>query len=1114
MPLQKDTITVGLAKSVNQKVDDKILDSSQMTSVSDLVFDKDEQLVKRFGQTAQSTTVVSSFPNPLAIGASTFKTTSFAHENQLCQINNGALYSQTLGQNKWLFKGHCAPVQVSWTKQSTSAVFTDTVTLNGITVLAGPAYLYVVEDSTGNVLSKTAGNYLKVIAFSGAVWALTSSGTNLQASQVSLVDGSVGAPTTIASDFSSNSPAIETAFTTSSALPGEVCFIAYQSTGNVKITPMTSAGSIHALGVLNTGITAPTAMSVYVEPSVSQNKLYFSFIASGAGIKVGAWTFTSSAYTVSFAVYTIQADATTNFQRITQCINPVNNTDLWIFYDTHVIRYHLDPASGFVSQTDLDSLDAILYYSVTSITGTPSIANATYGVGYQLCGKPIRDTARNTIYLPCVVFTPFQTTLFLFDVLKGKSGVVTYAAAKVLYGLAAQVAVLSQCNQTSSSSGIYRITNNGYLVTFALVSTYAQNKVYTAKTTHLTGGLLWAYDGDTITEHNFLIGPERQEAWAGSAAALTVNVVGDGSHSEQFTLLCAPGVAFPTWKGSGPQPYIGFNTTGAAYYLWFKRDGTGTDPIVAGRTAIQVNINSTDTGQEVAIKIAAAVNGAGILAAASTIVTGAAATNAVVIVNSANGAVTAPSVNNLTRAIQNSPAPTALSTGSYQYAVVFKWTDRSGNVYRSAPSVASTVTATAADFGAILFWAPPITNKNASDVSYEIYRTLANATVLQLLKTGSLVDGTSRIAYSDSVSDATLASGAIIYTDGGVLENYNMGACTALSTFKNRLMISPVDDITAVYYSRSNVSGEPMNFSAFNAIRYDSDGLPITAHAQMDDKLAAFKANSAYVTAGDGSNDLGQSETFQLPMKLPGDIGCLNPNSLILCKVGLIFQSPTKGIYALTRGLSMEYAGAAVDSFKGNVVSSAVLASNFDHIIFGLQDSSTALVYNQLLNRWDFWTAQQSDSACLWQGHYVRAQNAGKVFVAGSNYYDYDSGNVAISTYIETPWLKLKGLEGFQRVYRFQLLGEYKSAHSLTFTVYYDYNLTSPKTYTFDASTIASDPPYQIEVQLAQQKCEAIKVAITETPATGTQQSFILNALEFSVGYKGGLNRVKASKSI
>jgi hypothetical protein len=1097
MPLNKDTVSVSLAQGINQKVDERIQAQNQMTMVKNRFFDKEGALRKRYGQTAQGQTIQTDFPNPLGFAANG-KSKVFEHEDQLCVLNNGALYSQIKSQNKWAFKGHAMPVEVSAKKLASNITFIDTVTVGGVTVAVSSTYVYVIEDQTGNILKKTlittnpsADFVLKLVAFSNAVYALACNQTtsDLYAYPVALTTGVVGSRLTIATDFT-RANTVSVSVTSAASLAGEVAFIAYKSSSNIKVLPLTSAGSVSGLGVLDTGISTTTGMSVYVEPSDNPNRLFLSFIINGTGVRVGAWTFTASAYTVLFAVYTLDANAAVKFKNVAMAISPVTS-QLYVFYSTYVLLPSTGTGSGTTSSSQKDSLDSIVYYSVTTVTGTSVSSQNVYGIGYELCAKPIRDVVRSTIYLPVTLISDLQPTCFLMDVLKGNSTTQTWAIAKFLDGYAAQVTQLS--DTTLSSTGVYKFTNNGYVVTLNFLPSYSVSSQFMAKTTHFTGGLLWAYDGDTISEHNFLSYPERCDAFAGTNT-VAVTQTGAGSLPQIFTLTCGFGRSFPTSKVTNPV-YIAFNTASAGYYIWFG----GTDPAIGGRTGINVGaVSSTLNQSEIAELIRFAVSASGALVSVSQ--SGATLT----FTNTTNGAATAPSLTGFATGVGQS------SAGSYQFKFCYRWTDRNGNIYRSNVSAGFTITIPALVNVALLVWAPPVYNKTG--VVLEVYMTQVNGSVFYLQAEQALDATKSRYLF-ESISFVSTGSTLILYTNGGVLNSFNLGAVVALSTFKNRLLATISDDPSAIYYSKSNVIGEPINFSDFNVIRFDSDGDPITGHAQIDDKLAVFKDELIFVTAGDGSNDLGQNESFQQPIRIPGDIGCANSNSIVLTNSGLIFQS-AKGIYTLNRSMGVEYVGAAVDDYKSFTVSSAVLVKNFDHVIFGLQDSNDSLVFNYLFGRWSIFSSQGSDSACTWTGKYVRVKNLGKVFVENTNYYDTDGSNLDIQSYAETPWLKLKNLQSFQRIYSIMFLGKYLSAHTLTFELLYDYVESSSTAYVVDATAISALPPFQVLVSPARQKCESIKIKITETPGTGSQECAVWNALDMQVGLKNTLNKTSADKSV
>jgi len=187
---------------------------------------------------------------------------------------------------------------------------------------------------------------------------------------------------------------------------------------------------------------------------------------------------------------------------------------------------------------------------------------------------------------------------------------------------------------------------------------------------------------------------------------------------------------------------------------------------------------------------------------------------------------------------------------------------------------------------------------------------------------------------------------------------------------------------------------------------------------------------------------------------------------------------------------------------------------------FTLADSTVSLVYNYFFNRWDYFTNLQADSCALWQGSWTVASNSGVVSIEnGTRSYDttVSGGTASYSLYVETPWLKLRNVQDFQRIYSLMFLGEYLSPHTLTIRVQYDYDTSQTGTYTFNATQVlgqGSDSVYEFLTRITRQKCEAIKISFTETPGTGSQQSLIINDVSAVVGLKRGLNKLKPGKQI
>lgn len=1004
MALDKDTITINLAKSVGEKNDDKITPPDQMAVVTDARFQKDYALEKRNGIDAQGTAFQGDpgFINPVAFGSSGPKSVSLAHENQLCVVNNGSFFSQYEAQDRWIFRGTCLPIGIETSSvdsaQGTSATaainFIDCASSNGITVaisqvnnlgtLSTP--IYVIEESTGLIINKstiTAASgteyAIRVIPFANSIWIATQNGFagtgSIFARQINLTTGSIGTAVTVVTGITPT--IVSSAITGTSSTIGEAAFILYAdgATASIKVNAFKSNGSVPTVGTVTTGLPAGMqAATIMCSPDVNPNKIYIAGFGSGTGT-VEAYTLSSTYsnnYTTNFGT-----SSTLSTFGITVGLSPVNSSDLFVYFDRST---RSDAVSG---STDSDFLDMVTFNSGGTLSNY-----STYARGLNLAGECIVDTARKSILLPVLYLSTLQRTLMVADTLEGKVRS-TYIVGKCLYRTAAGLynffalsntnnATSRQCRSLTSgtSTKTFRMVNGQYLVDFSLIPENGAQSQYYAKTTHISGGILWAYDGYNVNEHGFLIAPENFSV--GSASA-----------------------------------------------------GGGTS-----------------------------------------------------------------------------------SAGSYQVTFVYRWRDRNGQDYRSMTAVPGTVT-TGGGAGAGFSYTlscPPITNRDPSTVLVEVYSTRANGSTFFLQATGTM-SSTSTTVTGTVGGGQILNTTLQLYTTGGVLDNAtNIGACSSVWFFKERLCANAGDDPQAVVYSKTNVTGEPVNFAEELNFRVDADKEAVAAGSTMDDKMVICKKDKIYIMGGDGANDLGQNSTFQPPMLIAADVGCAIPNSMVLYSNGIIFSS-SKGIYNLGRDLSVSYIGDKVEDYNSFRVGSGVLMENQNEIRFVLQDSTTGLVYNYYFNRWDFFSNYQADSAAIWQDTFVLARASGKVFVENSaTYYDTDSGTSSYNVYVETPWLKLKGIQDFQRIYSLMILGEYFTPHTMQVQLYFNYISTVVDTFSFDSAVAVENPPYQFEAFPTLQKCQSIKIAITITPSTGTQKAVTLNEIGAVVGLKRGLNKIPAIK--
>jgi hypothetical protein len=107
--------------------------------------------------------------------------------------------------------------------------------------------------------------------------------------------------------------------------------------------------------------------------------------------------------------------------------------------------------------------------------------------------------------------------------------------------------------------------------------------------------------------------------------------------------------------------------------------------------------------------------------------------------------------------------------------------------------------------------------------------------------------------------------------------------------------------------------------------------------------------------------------------------------------------------------------------------------------------------------------------------------------------------------------MSFAGLEGFQRVWELQILGTWKSPHTLTINIYTDFGTSPSQVVTIPVLT--QPTIYQFRIKMKVQKCESMQIQITESQSGTYGEGLSLSSLAFRVGVKKGLNKLPAGAS-
>lgn len=461
-----------------------------------------------------------------------------------------------------------------------------------------------------------------------------------------------------------------------------------------------------------------------------------------------------------------------------------------------------------------------------------------------------------------------------------------------------------------------------------------------------------------------------------------------------------------------------------------------------------------------------------------------------------------------------------INNGSYSYLAIFQWTDAQGNLHQSAPSIAEPIVVAGADNTVTITvtWNYLSQKQNASVAIYRtndagnVYFLATDPVFLQTNTTGAV-----SVTFIDIKSDNQLSGypQAYTYPASPVLENSTPPPSMIMLAHNNRLWFVDSENPNTIWYTKSFSPGNGLSPSAFMTQQIDPKYGNISALAEMDDKLVTFKQSGIFVQSGDGVTDTGTGSTLSFPQIVPSDVGCSNLKSVVLTPVGVMFQSPN-GVYLLDRSLGVTYKGMEVQADNAFVITSAKLITGKSQIRF-LCSTGMTIVYDYIFNQWSNFTNHLGLSSDIWQGSYVYAQSNGSIYKeTPGSYLDVSTAYAVLA---QTSWLGLASVQGFQRVRRLIVLGNFANGlsanHGVQITASYDFQPTAPGpavAYLFGAASASGVLQYR--ERLVQQKCDSVSLLIQEVTTGSALEYLRLTDMSFEAAVKKGLNKLPQTASV
>lgn len=463
-----------------------------------------------------------------------------------------------------------------------------------------------------------------------------------------------------------------------------------------------------------------------------------------------------------------------------------------------------------------------------------------------------------------------------------------------------------------------------------------------------------------------------------------------------------------------------------------------------------------------------------------------------------------------------------LDAGTYAYKVVYAFRRSDGTVERSAPSRSVSVTFAAKSAVTLTFAPLTLTNKTTQhmaspDFTAEIYRTENLGTdVYYLLGSVSVPVGAALdVSTTDRLPDDDLARSSALYTTGGaLLPAFMPPSARSIIEHKGRLVLSGCEDATRVKYSGYLTPGEAVWFNPALELIFPE---PIVACASMDDALYAFSPTSVWVVFGDGPLDSGADDNFTKPARVTGDVGCIDPRSVVVIPGGVLFQS-ARGIFLLDRSRQLSYVGADVEKDLASypTVTSAVLLQDRRHVRFTClsADGTTGatLTYFYEYGQWGRAVYKRQGSSNALGATGATLVGGGQYWLGGVDTKLYkeqalyaDANGLPIPQKFTTGSIGFGKMAGFRRCRKVQLLGRKLSPADVTMTFVTDDDATQTEVASLPGATADL-----LEHRMGYQRCSRVQVSIAVTPTTN-DAGYQLNSLVFEVGSRRGMKRVPAT---
>lgn len=488
-------------------------------------------------------------------------------------------------------------------------------------------------------------------------------------------------------------------------------------------------------------------------------------------------------------------------------------------------------------------------------------------------------------------------------------------------------------------------------------------------------------------------------------------------------------------------------------------------------------------------------------------------------------------------------------SGTYSYTAIYEWVSSTGDLVQSAPAIP--VQVTVSSVANIIIQVPElklsykmlnsVVNINTRIVRVVVYRTTDQGTDYYRIPVTSYGTGYPYVVIGDATADATLETQALLYTQPGTPGTALAKVCppsaSCLVVHRNRVWLVGDDGIT-VWYSGQFIDGEQPWFSDQFTLQVPKGG-PITAMASMDGILYIFKRDFIFSVTGDGPADNGSGNDLSVPEEMDVECGCIEPRSVVIAPGGIFYQS-AQGLYMLSRSRSVSYVGRNVEDILRQypVIHSACLLDRVGCIYWEVTpdelstNSGVTIVYDYVHSQWLIDTKTIGETlnhapgagAVAINGKYWWVTTEGVFNREGDGFFDAGKW---VTAELDTAWIKMAGLQGFQRIKQINLnidRGDAVDDPTLgSFGIYAgllrDYDSTQvfqEFTWTSDEINALTTAVPQLQLNPRIQKLESLHIVFRDLePISGVNTGFgpVWIGLALEVGVKQGAFKLPVDNS-